>query len=292
MTFNLNSELYAAPNVAEGIDYARRHRRHERFDDTLARTDDVPKTTILAPHGGGIEPGTSELCLAVAGYHPASLPQIPAAGVTYDYWMFEGLREQRQPRAPRHLDRLRRRRGRLAVRGLAQRPGPARLPAGPPDMSSGDQVVLVGGGNTILAGYLLEGLRRAGFDARDADPHGELNGDARCNIVNRTLLGMGAQLELSKPLREAMFTEHTRSRRKHTTTQLFWTFVTVCRDALDRLQAEQIVARPDLRCLAASARCALTRASATPTAVDPDLVLRARGCVFSRTGLACQWWRC
>ena len=97
MTFNLNSELYAASSLAEGVDYARRHRRHERFDDTQARTDDVPKTTILAPHGGGIEPGTSELCLAVAGYHPASLPQIPAAGVTYDYWMFEGLRDSGNP---------------------------------------------------------------------------------------------------------------------------------------------------------------------------------------------------
>ena len=79
MAFNFNSELYADANLAEGVDYARRHRRHERFDDTLVRTDDVPKTTILAPHGGGIEPGTSELCLAVAGYHPANLPQIPPA---------------------------------------------------------------------------------------------------------------------------------------------------------------------------------------------------------------------
>jgi Poly-gamma-glutamate hydrolase len=59
---------------------------------------------------------------------------------------------------------------------------------------------------------------------------------------------MGAQLELSKPLRDAMFTEHTRSQRKHTTTQLFWTFVAVCRDALDRVQAEQLVARPGLQC--------------------------------------------
>ena len=92
-----------------------------------------------------------------------------------------------------------------------------------------------------------------------ADRTAELDGNAPCNIVNRTLrarpqpsagpLGMGAQLELSNALREAMFTEHTRSRRKHTTTQLFWTFVAVCRDALDRLQAEQVVARPGLRCL-------------------------------------------
>ena len=96
--------------------------------------------------------------------------------------------------------------------------------------------------------YKRQGLRRAGFDARDAGSHGELNGDASCNIVNRTLLGMGAQLELSKPLRDAMFTEHTRAGRKHTTTELFWTFVAACRDALDRLQAGQIAVRPDLKC--------------------------------------------
>jgi phage replication-related protein YjqB (UPF0714/DUF867 family) len=249
VTFNFNSELYADPNLAEGVDYARRHRRHERFDDTLARTDDVPKTTILAPHGGGIEPGTSELCLAVAGYHPANLPQIPPAGVTYDYWMLEGLRER--DNAELHVTAVGCDDGvavslcagslnALALHGF--RPGP-------PDMSEDDQVVLVGGGNTTLQRYLLEGLCKADFDARDASQHGELNGNAKCNIVNRTLLGMGAQLELSTPLRDAMFTEHNRSRRKHTTTQLFWAFVAACRDALDRLEAEQIVARPGLRCL-------------------------------------------
>jgi phage replication-related protein YjqB (UPF0714/DUF867 family) len=123
-----------------------------------------------------------------------------------------------------------------------------RFQPGPPDFSEDDQVVLVGGGNALLQGYLLEGLRNADFDARDAGQHGELDGDAECNIVNRTLLGTGAQLELSTPLRAAMFTEHTRPRRKHTTTQLFWTFVAVCRDALDRLHAEQTALTPSLRC--------------------------------------------
>ena len=185
MTFNLNSELYADPNLAEGVDYARRHRRHGRFDDTLARTDDVPKTTILAPHGGGIEPGTSELCLAVAGYHPASLPQIPAAGVTYDYWMFEGLRDSGNPEL--HVTSTGCDDGvavslcagslnALALHGFLPRP---------PGMPADAQVVLAGGGNTILQGYLLEGLCKADFDARDAGQHGELNGDAKCNIANQ-----------------------------------------------------------------------------------------------------------
>jgi hypothetical protein len=56
-------------------------------------------------------------------------------------------------------------------------------------------------------------------------------------------------LQMAGPLRDAMFTEHNRAQRKHTTTQLFWTFVAACRDALDRLEAEQAAANPALRCL-------------------------------------------
>ena len=93
MTFNFNTDLYADPEPHRGHRLGRRFRRHERFDDSLARTAEGPRTVILAPHGGGIERGTSELCLAVAGYHPANLPITPPAGVTYDYWMFEGMRD-------------------------------------------------------------------------------------------------------------------------------------------------------------------------------------------------------
>jgi phage replication-related protein YjqB (UPF0714/DUF867 family) len=252
--FEHNSDLYANPDLAEGVDYARRHRRHERFDDTLARTDDVPKTTILSPHGGGIEPGTSELCLAVAGYHPANLPQSPPAGVTYDYWMFEGVREDDNRELhvtstgcddDMAVSLCAGSLNALALHGFSPKP---------PDFSEDEQVVLVGGAildstPNPLRDYLLAGLCDARFDARVPAGHGELDGNASCNIVNRTMLGMGAQLELSTPLRDAMFTEHSRPRRKHTTTQLFWTLVAVCRDAIDRLEAEQVAQRPKiLRC--------------------------------------------
>jgi phage replication-related protein YjqB (UPF0714/DUF867 family) len=214
----------------------------------------MPKTTILAPHGGGIEPGTSELCLAVAGYHPANLPQVPPAGVTYDYWMFEGVRELGN--AALHV----RSTGcddRVAVALCAGSLNALSLhgfdPA--PEFPEDEQIVLVGGGNAALMELLLAGLRDANIKRLAAGAGGELDGDDPCNIVNRTLpVGdpprplRGAQLELSTPLREAMFTEHSRPRRKHTTTQLFWTFVAVCRDALDRLEAEQVVLMPTFRC--------------------------------------------
>jgi phage replication-related protein YjqB (UPF0714/DUF867 family) len=252
--FEHNSDLYAATNLTEGVDYARRHRRHECFDDTLARTDETPKTVILAPHGGGIERGTSELCLAVAGYHPANLPQTPLAGVTYDYWMFEGVRgdDNRELHVTSTgcdddmaVSLCAGSLNALALHGFSPKP---------PDFSEDEQVVLVGGATpdstrNPLRVYLLAGLCDAQFDARDSAEHGELDGNASCNIVNRTMLGMGAQLELSTPLRDAMFAEHSRPRRKHTTTQLFWTFVAVCRDAIDRLEAEQVAQRPKiLRC--------------------------------------------
>jgi phage replication-related protein YjqB (UPF0714/DUF867 family) len=189
VSFEHNSDLYAAPNLAEGVDYARRHRRHERFDDTLARTDETPKTVILAPHGGGIEPGTSELCLAVAGYHPANLPQVPPAGVTYDYWMFEGVREDDNREL--HVTST----GcddEVAVSLCAGSLNALALHG----FSDDDQVVLVGGANpdstpNPLRDYLVDGLRAAQFVARGPGQHGELNGNAPCNIVNRTMLGMG-----------------------------------------------------------------------------------------------------
>jgi hypothetical protein len=91
-TYPSNTALYLDPNLLETVDYARRYRRHELFDDGLPTKCAVAKTTIIAPHGGGIEFGTSELCLAIAGYDPATLAVVPGTGITYDYWMFEGLR--------------------------------------------------------------------------------------------------------------------------------------------------------------------------------------------------------
>ena len=235
-----NSELYADPDLAEGRDYARRHRRHERFDDSLSRTGEVPKTVVIAPHGGGIERGTSELCLAVAGYHPAMLPELPPAGVTYDYWMFEGVRDDDNRFL--HVPSIGCDDG-MAVSLCAGALNALSLHGFEPDDPPDDQVVLVGGRNRVLRKLLVDGFEPTSVKAVDAGSIGndELDGNDPHNIVNRTLTGTGAQLELSEPLRNTMFGENTRPRRKHTTTEVFWTFVAVCRDALDRFEAGQVV---------------------------------------------------
>ncbi len=135
---------------------------HERFDDSPARTAEGPRTVILAPHGGGIERGTSELCLAVAGYHPANLPITPPAGVTYDYWMFEGIRDGGN--ADLHVtstgcdDRVAVSLCGGALSALSLhgfKPENAHPPRDPDE-----QVVLVGGRDDLLRPLLLEALKR------------------------------------------------------------------------------------------------------------------------------------
>jgi phage replication-related protein YjqB (UPF0714/DUF867 family) len=241
-TYASNTALYADPHLTEGVDWARRFRRHELFDDSLAFTGEVTRTTIIAPHGGGIEPGTSELCLAVAGYHPAMLPETPPAGVTYDYWMFEGLRANDNDKLhvtstgcddPIALSLCGGALHALALHGFELDPGE-------------DHDVLVGGAADETRRLAMrDALNRAGFTAvLPGAGDGELDGNRHCNIVNRTRLGAGIQLELSLPLRRSMFGEFTRPRRKHTTNQVFWTFVAVCRDVIERLEAERVAPPP------------------------------------------------
>jgi phage replication-related protein YjqB (UPF0714/DUF867 family) len=241
VTYHFYTELYLDPDLAEGEDYARRYRRHGRFDDDLAQPGGIEKTAVIAPHGGGIETGTSELCLAVAGYHPATLEVTPPGGVTYDYWMFEGLRARGN--ASLHVTSTGCDDGvALSLCGGALNAlvlhGCTTAAAGQPE---GSQIVLVGGRNQTFKQYLLAAFADEQLEAVDAWDIKALNGDDRDNIVNRTLLGMGGHLELTTPLRLAMFDVNTREGRKHTTTPVFWAFVTACRAAVTRLEAEQVV---------------------------------------------------
>ena len=171
-----NTELYQDPELAEGVDYGRRHRRHELFDDSLDQQPALARTTIIAPHGGGIETGTSELCLAVAGYHPATLEVTPPGDPTYDYWMFEGLRPANNDEL--HVTSTRCDDG-TAVSFCAGSLNALALHGCRPDtvgLPPGSATVLVGGRNFSFKQYLLGGLRRPPAGRQGRRP---LQGDQR-----------------------------------------------------------------------------------------------------------------
>ncbi|MFI6820862.1 poly-gamma-glutamate hydrolase family protein [Micromonospora sp. NPDC050187] len=233
-----NSALYGDQTLVEGVDYARRFRRHDGFDDSLNSSPATfPSTTMLAPHGGGIEVGTSELCLAVAGYHPATLAPTGEGALCYDYWIFEGLRSSDN--------------GELHVTSTGCDDPQARSLCGGAefalslhgcrpdqvDLPDTGQAVVIGGLDTVLRGYLHEEYAAVGVTTVDGSGYPDLAGVSPANIVNRTLTGAGAQLELTTPLRVAMFGTNTRAQRKHTTLPLFWTFVGATRAAVARRAA-------------------------------------------------------
>ncbi|MDF0673040.1 MAG: poly-gamma-glutamate hydrolase family protein [Nitrospira sp.] len=87
------TELYADQDNVEGTTYGKRWRRHEwgQLVEEQVTDNTETQTIVMAVHGGGVEPGTSEIALAVAGYHPATLLPITDGQEFHDFWLFEGL---------------------------------------------------------------------------------------------------------------------------------------------------------------------------------------------------------
>ncbi|MER6367880.1 poly-gamma-glutamate hydrolase family protein [Streptomyces mirabilis] len=238
-----NTALYADPTWTEGVHWGRRSRRH--LIDDQSRTDRAPflRSTVIAPHGGGIEGGTSELCLAIAGYDPADLAPTPVAGPVHDFWMFEGLMSSGNGAlhvTSTHCDDT------IARSLCAGSLNALSLHGCSPDqagLESGAAAVLIGGLNPTFRQYLLEEFTAVGIRAVTASGEEEIAGISPDNICNRTLLGMGAQLEMTTALRTAMFTpgKNTIADRATNLLPSFWTFTAATRRAIDRVEAGQTV---------------------------------------------------
>ncbi|MFE3329284.1 poly-gamma-glutamate hydrolase family protein [Streptomyces sp. NPDC059176] len=235
-----NTDLYTKLAGQEGTVFARRYRRHGMLDNSDGQTYPFNRTTIMALHGGAIEGGTSELCLAIAGYDPAEPAAAPQAGPVHDYWMFEGIDAADNGRlhvtSTNNDDRiaLSMAAGSLNVLSLhGCKKEQAGASAGAPE------AVVVGGLNTTFKTCLHEEFRAAGFQTIDGSTVPALAGEAPDNICNKTLLRKGAQLEMTTELRQGLFEEGRFSRlaRPAHTNATFTAFVGAARRAIARLEA-------------------------------------------------------
>jgi phage replication-related protein YjqB (UPF0714/DUF867 family) len=155
----------------EGQDYRR----------WVARTDSP--IVVIAPHGGGIEPGTSEIATAVAADE-------------FSCYVFGGIKRSGNELLhitstafddPICLELLRSSQVVVAFHGCQGR----------------EALVHMGGTHAGLKVKLVRALRKAGFEVREAG--GDYSGDHPRNLCNRARSGLGVQLELSEALRQAMF---------------------------------------------------------------------------------------
>ena len=141
---------------------------------------------VMAPHGGKIEPGTTEIAEAIAG-------------MDYSFYSFEGLKADGnsalhieshlfdEPRALKLVDKAE---IVLTVHGQVDRK---------------DEFVMVGGFNTNLCSVIKRELEAAGFEIRP--PTRRLSGIDPMNICNRGKLKSGVQLEMSRKVRDSLRTD-------------------------------------------------------------------------------------
>lgn len=164
---------------------------------------------VIAPHGGGIEPGTTEIAAAIAGR-------------LYSLYTFDGVRSSSNEELhitsalfdePRCLKLVRSSVRVLAIHGCI---GPER-------------VVHVGGLDVGLGDRIIVSLQNAGFPAIRATAR--FSATQPENICNRGRSGCGVQLEISEGLRCSMFKGLDRSNRRRTRPQ-FRLFVNAIRSAM------------------------------------------------------------
>jgi phage replication-related protein YjqB (UPF0714/DUF867 family) len=195
-----------------GIDYGVFIRRAE------------PAFAIVAPHGGGIEPGTSEIADAIACQR-------------WSFYSFEGLK--RRGNSVLHITSTGFDEPMCLV--LLGRTNRVVTIHGEESEDDGEGV-FVGGLDEELGTSIGALLTASGFDIR-RHPDPSLQGLDPKNICNRGASGAGVQLELSRAVRETLFESLTREGRKHPTPR-FKIFVdAVARSLEEGERIEQIADR-------------------------------------------------
>jgi phage replication-related protein YjqB (UPF0714/DUF867 family) len=156
-------------------------------------------TTIVAPHGGAIEPGTSEVAQAVAkndvslaifeGIKPTNNDRLHITSTHFD--------EPRCVALVQESDTV------IAIHG-----------EGSPEVA-----VFLGGRDIDLEAHLKAVLGQHGYAVR-TNENPELQGLASTNICNRGIHSAGVQLELSFGLRQTFFKSLKTTGRKKSTDEL------------------------------------------------------------------------
>jgi phage replication-related protein YjqB (UPF0714/DUF867 family) len=187
-----------AANATDGIDYRIRER------------SGVSGIAVVAIHGGGIEPGTTEIAEAVAGGRHA-------------FYTFSGIKPSgnaclhitsRHFNEPRALCLVQRAFTVVSIHGCGD----------------AEPVVFVGGLFKRLEQRIEKSLEDAGFTVRRSV---RFPGTSPRNICNRCRLCMGVQLEISAGLRSRMFGNLARLQRKKPSVSLSH-FVAAVQAALDQ----------------------------------------------------------
>lgn len=231
-TYKSMTALYSDPRNVEGTTYAKRWKRHEWSQMVEKQATDAPETQkiVMAIHGGGIERGTSEIALAVAGYHPNTLATSVDGLGLHDFWVFEGL----LPSDNRKLHVTASHYDEPIATELVQNARRCISLHGCLD-SQANGKIQIGGLDLELRDIVLEELTIAGIPA-EITTNKMLRGESPDNIANKTKILGCVQLEMGTSYRSSLFDTNTQPKRKKTTNPQFWLLVGALRKAMSRVQ--------------------------------------------------------
>lgn len=177
---------------------------------------------VIAPHGGGIEPGTAEIADAIAGSEHSfyCFKGTKSSGNAELHITSKNFDEPRGLRMVESVDTV------IAVHGCRKK----------------DSVVRVGGLNHDLVAGLKQILTRSGFETKKTTTQG-LQGISPENICNRCQGRRGAQLEVPETLRRKMF-DQSGQFNSGVRTGVFQRFVAAVRSAISIYQGDPTVKNP------------------------------------------------
>jgi phage replication-related protein YjqB (UPF0714/DUF867 family) len=141
---------------------------------------------VVAPHGGKIEVGTTQIAAAVAG-EAVSAYSFTGKKPSDNFDLHITATKFDEPMA---LALVSRSAVCVTIHGA----------------KGEESVVFLGGLDETLKGVLRQRLAEAGFEPVDPDDP-ELQGKDPCNICNRGASGAGVQLEITRGLRDALTDE-------------------------------------------------------------------------------------
>lgn len=163
---------------------------------------------VMAPHGGGIEPGTTEIADALAG-------------MEHSFYSFDGVKRlanwnlhitSRQFDEPIGINIAKNSQTIVTVHGCKEK----------------GKIVYIGGRDLQLKEKIIKAIKLTSFMVIESPRFPGIN---ELNICNRSRNGRGVQLEISMGLRRTMFQDISRMKRKKTT-KVFDRFISAVRSAL------------------------------------------------------------
>ena len=169
----------------------------ERDGVDYCRTIVPQKSVILviAPHGGGIEQGTSEIAKAIAGN-------------AFSLYCFEGTKVEG------NFETLHITGTNFDDPDCVRLTSKSKVVLALHGCDDDNEVIYVGGRNENIRTQLIDALKAVGFQAQeDVTTH---SGRDPQNICNRSLPNGGVQLEIAKGLRKKMFKGLKRNERAFT----------------------------------------------------------------------------